>query len=238
MNPNFADYLLKKTQKDYNQVAKTFSSTREETWPEIWFFKDFVQPEEKILDVGCGSGRLYKLFKGKEIEYFGVDFAERLIEIARKKYLASKELKEGGVPPVFLVVNALHLPFEDNFFDKVFSIAVLHHIPSDKQRVLFLKEIRRVLKPKGELFLTVWNLWQVKYLPLILKWTLLKFLGLTRVDYGDIFVPFQGTERYYHCFRKKELEKAARKAYFGDIKVKYLQRNEQNFNIFLRAKKI
>jgi len=238
MDPDFADYLLKKTQKDYNQVAKTFASTREEIWPEIWFFKDFVQPGEKILDVGCGSGRLYKLFKGKEIEYFGVDFAERMIEFARKKYPAAKELKEGGFAPVFLVVNALHLPFEDNFFDKVFSIAVLHHIPSEKNRILFLKEMRRVLKPKGELFLTVWNLWQMKYLTLILKWALLRFLGLSRVDYGDIFVPFQGIERYYHCFGKKELAEIAKKAYFGDVKVKYLQRNGQNFNLFLRAKKI
>jgi len=238
MDSNFADFLLKKTQRDYNETAKAFSSTREEVWPEIWFFKDFVQPGEKILDVGCGSGRLYKLFRGKEIEYFGVDFAEKLIEIAKRKYSSSLESKEGGISPVFLIVNALRLPFEDNFFDKVFSVAAFHHIPSDEKRTSFLKEMRRVLKPKGELFLTVWNLWQMKYMSLILRWTVLKTFGLTKVDFFDIFVPFQGINRYYHCFRRGELRNLARKAYFSDIKVKYLKRSGQNFNIFLRAKKL
>jgi len=237
MDSKFADYLLKKTQKDFNQIAKSFASTRERIWPEIWFFKDFIEPGEKILDIGCGSGRLYKLFRGKEIEYFGVDFAEVLIEVARKRYLSDKKQKKEGIPPVFLVVNALRLPFEDNFFDKIFSIAVLHHIPSEEKRILFLKEARRVLKPKGEIFLTVWNLWQIKYLPLILKWTILKILGLTRVDFFDIFVPFHKIDRYYHCFRRGELRELVRKAYFSNIKVQYLKRNEQNFNIFLRAKK-
>lgn len=238
MEPKFADYLLKKVQKDYNELAEAFASTREEIWPEIWFFKDFVKPNEKILDIGCGSGRLYKLFRGQEVKYFGVDFAEKLIKIAREKYLSSKELKKGGVPPVFLVANALRLPFEDNFFDKVFSIAVLYHIPSQEKRLLFLREVRRVLKPGGELFLTVWNLWQMKYLPLILKWTLFKLFGLTKVDFFDIFVPFYGINRYYHCFKKKELNDLVMEAHFSNVKVKYLKKNGQNFNIFLRAKKI
>jgi len=237
MDPKFADFLLKKTQRDYNEIAKAFSSIREEIWPEIWFFKDFVESGEKILDLGCGGGRLFKLFRGKEIEYFGVDFAEELIESARKKYASSKEARSRETPPVFLTVNALRLPFDDNFFDKVFSIAVLHHIPSNEKRILFLKEIRRVLKPKGELFLTVWNLWQMKYLPLILKWTALKLFGLTKIDFCDIFVPFHRVNRYYHCFRSGGLAKLARMTYFNDIKVKYLKRNGQNFNIFLRAKK-
>lgn len=237
MDPRFADYLLNKIQKDYNERAEVFASTREEIWPEIWFFKDFVRPNEKVLDIGCGSGRLYKLFRGKEIKYFGIDFAEKLIKIARERYSSPKELK-GATPPVFLVANALRLPFGDNFFDKVFSIAVLYHIPSQEKRLLFLRETRRVLKPGGELFLTVWNLWQIKYLPLILKWTLFKLLGLTKIDFWDIFVPSHGIIRYYHCFRKKELEDLAREAHFTNIKIEYLKKNGQNFNIFLRATKI
>jgi len=238
MNPNYADYLIKKTQKDYNQFAENFASTREDNWPEIWFFRDFVQPEEKILDDGCGSGRLYKLFRGKDIEYFGVDFSGKMIEIARKQYLSSPEAKKETVHPVFLTVNALNLPFEDNFFNKVFSVAVLHHIPSEEKRIMFLKEIRRVLKQKGELFLTVWNLWQPKYLPRILKGMFLKMAGLSKLDFFDIFVPFQGIDRYYHCFRAKELEDLATKAYFTSAKVTHLERNGDPFNLFLRAKKL
>ncbi|MCZ2846010.1 MAG: class I SAM-dependent methyltransferase [Candidatus Bathyarchaeota archaeon] len=236
MDPKFADHIIAKTQRDYNEIAKAFARTREEVWPEIWFFKDFVEPEEKVLDIGCGSGRLYKLFRGKNVEYFGIDFAEKLIDFARKQYVLPKENQE-GIRPVFLTVNALKLPFEDNFFDKVFSIAVFHHVPSHEKRILFLKEARRVLKPKGELFLTVWNLWQLKYFTPILKWTAKKLFNLTKLDFFDILVPFHGVQRYHHCFRRGELASLARRAYFNDVKVRYLKRDNKNFNIFLKAKK-
>jgi len=234
MDSDYANYLLQKVQTDYNQIAERFSKTRSKLWPELLFLKDYVKEKDRVLDVGCGNGRLYELFRDKQIQYFGVDFAKRLIEIAKRKY---SDWSDDTSIPTFLRINALNLPFESNFFDKIFSISVFHHIPSTEKRILFLKEMKRVLKPEGELFLTVWNLWQRRYLPLILKYFFLKVLGRTRLDFFDIFLPFEGVERYYHCFRPGELEKIATEAGFKIIELKYLKRNNKKYNIYLRAKK-
>jgi len=229
MREFYARYLLRKTKKDYNLIAQDFSITREKEWKELEFLKDLVKEGEKILDIGCGNGRLLKFFH-KNIRYFGVDFSENLIEIAKGKYPQAN----------FLVANVLNLPFKDNFFDKVFSIATLHHIPSEKFRLLALKEIKRVLKDGGELILTVWNLrGQIKYMPLILKNNLLKIFSKTKLDFFDIMVPwFQKTNRYYHCFSRGEIKNLVDRAGFQIKEITFLKRNGKKLNIYLRAKKI
>jgi ubiquinone/menaquinone biosynthesis C-methylase UbiE len=46
-------------------------------------------------------------------------------------------------------LDASSLPFKDASFDVVTSIAMFHHLPTKKDRLNFLKEVRRVLKPGG-----------------------------------------------------------------------------------------
>ena len=230
MNKDYANYLLKKNQEDYDKIAKDFSSSRYSIWEEFSIFKDYIKDGDKILDLGCGNGRLLELFKDKDIEYIGVDTSEKLIEIAKKKYPDGK----------FQVADALNLPFEDNYFDKVFSIAVLHHIPSKEYRLRFLKEAKRVLRKDGLLILTVWDLWRrPKTLKLILKYTLLKIFKESKLDFKDIFVPWQNKIlRYLHCFTKRELKNLARKAGFKIEKIGIFRRRETiNYNIYLVVKK-
>ncbi len=229
MKESYAKYLLEKTKKDYNLIASDFSITRKNEWKELEFLRDFIKEGEKVLDIGCGNGRLLKILH-KNINYFGIDFSENLIKIAKQKYPQFN----------FLVADALNLPFKDNFFDKVISIAVLHHIPSKKFRLLFLKEAKRVLKNEGELILTVWNLrQQSKYIPLILKNNLLKIFGLTKLDFFDIMIPWnKKINRYYHCFSKRELNNLVESAGFQIKEISFLKRNKKKLNIYLRAKKV
>ena len=130
MDKKTAQYLLQKTQKDYNEIAIEFSRSRQKFWPELKFLYDFVKENEKILDVGCGNGRLYEFLAPKKPRYFGIDFSEKLIALAKKRY------KERNPKPIFLTGNALSLPFSSDFFDKVFAIAFLHHIPSKEYSCL------------------------------------------------------------------------------------------------------
>ena len=231
MEEKFAKYLLEKLKADYNSIADHFSRAREKFWPEMNFLiEDCVNPGEKILDLGCGNGRLYEVLEKKEIDYYGVDFSERLIEIARKRFPKAK----------FQVTNALELPFPPNFFDKVYSIAVFHHIPSEKFRLQFLTQAKKVLRPKGLLILTVWNLWP-KYKKEILKFIFLKLIGKSKLDFFDIKINWMGMKDcYFHCFSKKEFENLIKKVDFkikesGIIMVPLKKR--KNFNFYTIAEK-
>jgi alkylated DNA repair protein alkB family protein 8 len=230
MNRKYAEYLLNKTKEDYNLIADEFSRTRERPWEEIEFlFKDYLSPEDKILDLGCGNGRYLEFFKGKNVDYSGVDNSEKLIELARNKY--------PGVD--FKVGNALGLSFPDNFFDKVYSIAVLHQVPSEYLRIKFLKEVKRILKPRGFLVITVWKFHEPKELYLFFKYTILKLIRKTELDWKDIFEPWgKKTERYYHCFSKKELINLVKKGGFK-IKESGVVKNKRGNrqNIYLIAEK-
>jgi len=122
--------------------------------PEKDLFSNYITRGDVVLDLGCGDGRLFQIFRDKNIDYTGIDISEKLIKIAKRKNPNTK----------FIVGDALKLPFPDNSFTKVFNIAVLHHIPSKKLRLQLLSEAKRVLKPDGLLILTVWNLWDKKVL--------------------------------------------------------------------------
>jgi len=230
MDKNYAEFLLKKTKEDYNLIAEDFSRTREGIWEEIRFlFENYLKEGDKVLDVGCGNGRCYTLIKSKNVEYFGIDNSEKLINLARGKYPKAK----------FQVADALNLPFQDSFFDKIYNIAVFHHIPSKELRLKFLKEAKRVLKPDGLLILTVWKFHEKREKFLLFKYTLLKIFGLSKLDFGDILEPWgRKVERYYHWFSEKELADLVEQTDFKLQKIDVVKNERGNRqNIYLIAQK-
>ncbi len=99
----------------------------------------------KILDVGCGLGdttlMLNERFTGSVIT--GLDGDAALIETAtEEKTLLYPNLN-------FVCSDALHLPFEDNCFDFVFTRYCLQHIP---EAFTIMKEMKRVCKHGGIVF--------------------------------------------------------------------------------------
>lgn len=209
-----ANKILEENKNTYNEISDDFSNTRNYIWPELEELKKYINDHERVLDVGCGNGRLYEIFRDKNIIYQGVDFSENLIQKARERY--------GNY---FQVADTLSLPFSDQCFDSIWSIAVLHHIPTIELRERALSEIKRVLKPNGRVIMTCWNLYQLRFLKLLLKSFLSK----------DVFVPFKGKKRYYHAFTKRELRKLFKKAGFKVEELKFLKRNNKNTNILIVA---
>ncbi len=187
----------------YDSLAEDFSRTRSAIWEEFKSLRDYFQDGEKVLDLGCGNGRFFELFlgeEGKRVEYFGVDNSPKLLAIARQRY-----------PQVqFILTDGLELPFAENFFDKILCIAVLHHLPGYELRRQFLREAHRVLRPGGLLILTTWHLWPnlhiLKHARLFLKYTFLKLIGLSRLDWGDMYEPWgKKGQRYFHSISRGEL---------------------------------
>jgi ubiquinone/menaquinone biosynthesis C-methylase UbiE len=113
----------------------------------VEFLKDKVG---KILDLGCGSGRNFSAIS-KQSEVYGVDFSKEMLKYAEEK---AKSLK---LKASFEKSKASKLSFEDNFFDSIICVAVLHCIPSKEERVNTIKEIYRTLKPKSKALISVWG---------------------------------------------------------------------------------
>lgn len=228
MKKDFAQYLLNKTKQDYNQAALEFSKRRKNVWPEMEFLFSNLKAKDWVLDLGCGNGRLFELLKDRGAHYIGLDSSEELVVIAKKKYPQAN----------WRVGNALEMPFDDNYFDRVYAVAFLHHIPSKAFRQQVLQEISRVLKPNGALILTVWNLLgQPKFWPRIFKNNALQIFGLSKFDIRDIMIPFAGIEKcYFHCFGKGELAKIVKSAGFKIKEVGFIPRKNRNkANIYLVA---
>lgn len=180
----------------YNKIASLFHVTRQYLWDDILIFKKYLRDNISVLDLGCGTGRLYQLlqeFQG--LDYVGIDQSEEQIKIAKKDFPANN----------YLVSEMTNLPLGDNKFDIVFCIATLHHLPDEKSRILALREIKRVLKHGGYLLMTNWNLDSESARNTIKKGKWQKAGG------KDFIIPWfnpQGKkvgERYYYGFGLDEL---------------------------------
>ncbi len=231
MKKNYAEYLLEKTRQDYDVIAADFDKKRDYIPSDFAVLQDYINSGDKILDLGCGNGRLKEII-GNKADYYGVDISGSLIRIAKSKY------PDGN----FFVSKPLSLPFESNFFDKVFCLAVFHHIPSEAIRKEFLKEISRVLKPMGKIILTVWDLNNNKKASnLLFKNALLKLIGKSNLDFKDVFYPWKNSagdvviNRYIHIFSEKELEKIIENSGFIIKEKGILERSKKGSNIFIIA---
>ncbi len=233
MEKKYAQFILEETKKNYNLIAQDFTRTRNFLPEDIKKLGEHTIPGDKILDSGCGNGRLFDALKDKNVDYFGVDISEKLIAIAKRNYPKAK----------FFVSDFLNLPFPANFFGTVYSISVLHHIPCREFRLQYLKETRRILRQEGILVLRVWDFWKRKEgWELIFKYIFLKLIGKAKLDFFDVFLPWKNSEgktlveRYFHCFTKRELENLAKEAGFK-IKESWRAGREKRANIYLIAQK-
>ncbi len=112
----------------------------EENLPELM---EYLQPDTKVLDVGCGSGTI-TLGVAKAVKpgaVVGIDPVEFAIQIA-SRFAAERKVPNA----TFEVGDSYCLPFPDSAFDVVYSYTVLHYF-NDPLRAL--REQMRVVKPGG-----------------------------------------------------------------------------------------
>jgi alkylated DNA repair protein alkB family protein 8 len=189
---------IKDIQKTYDSIAEDFSKTRNTEWKEFEKFLKYIKNNDILADIGCGNGRFFKFIsKHKKVSYTGVDFSRKLLKEAKHLNKAK-----------FIYGNILKIPLKNNSQNVAACIAVLHHIPTAKLQEKAVKELKRILKKKGKLLLTVWDLIEQK-----------------NCKKGDNLIPWgkEKIQRYYYAFEKKELENLL-KPHFKIIK-KFKDRN-------------
>lgn len=230
MNKQTQKELLDIVKQNYEEIAEQFDATRKKhIWPELENLCTGIKSGAKVLDVGCGNGRLLEVLKEKNIDYLGVDTSSQLIELAQKKYADKK----------FVVGDILELSkLPEINFDYVFCIAVLLHIPSRQLQIDAVKQLRNKVNENGRVIISVWNMWtQEKFRRLILKFFLLKLIKKNKMDFGDVLFDWKNSagqvvsKRYYHAFCKCELKKICKKAGF---KVERICSDKYNYYAILR----
>jgi ubiquinone/menaquinone biosynthesis C-methylase UbiE len=210
MHKSLAKQLIKTNEKSYDFIAEDFAHTRAHPWQEMKDFMPFIKEGAAVLDIGCGSGRTFDLLEEKKVQFTGTDISEGMLEHCKKKY------EDNVLNPVFEKADAADLPYDDNAFDVVTGIAVLHHLPSYELRKKALEEMKRVVKPGGYILLTNWNLWQLKYAKRVLQFGFKQLFTEDRYDFGDVMIPWVTktavVKRYYHAFTLSSLKRLAENA--------------------------
>ncbi|KAM0516772.1 hypothetical protein ACHAPE_005406 [Trichoderma viride] len=175
----------------YNAIAPHFSSTRHKPWPLISSFLTAQPPGATGLDVGCGNGKYLPV--NPTLHIFGSDRSENLVRLARSE-------RSGEV----VVADALSLPYRERSVDFVICVAVIHHLSTAERRREAIAALLRCVRAGGKVLIYAWALEQ----------------GTSRRGWDegseqDTLVPWvmrsKGKpdatyERYYHLYRKGELE--------------------------------
>ncbi len=185
------------------------------------FMKKYNSPEAKLLDVGCSGGWLtesYKSFPNYK-NLFGVDLNQPGLRIYKTTHPDIS-------PPV--LGNVEKLPFKNESLDLIFATDIIEHLLRPD---LFLKEVRRVLKPDGIFYLSTNNAHYIPFSYLINPLIVLEkisglyfpfVLPVRNLLYGDE----HASERYYHTdFERKDFLKLLTDAGF---KIHYVK----SFNFY------
>jgi SAM-dependent methyltransferase/uncharacterized protein YbaR (Trm112 family) len=152
------DFQIKKEAQKKKETSNSFAYEWEKfsemikEWKENFDF--YFQPlkntdylkDKIILEVGCGKGRhtFYASKLAKEI--VAVDLG-KAVDVA---FLNNKNLSN----IYFVQADIYNLPFKNNFFDLVFSIGVLHHLPTPEQG---FRKLVNVLKNSGDILIYVYH---------------------------------------------------------------------------------
>ena len=153
----------------------------------------------RLLNIGCAHGPDFLPFM-QSFDLYGVDFSTEMLRFARKysqkfNFTVSLSLADVGC-----------LPYPDETFDWAISVATYHHMKGKEEKQAALSELRRVLKPAGEAFITVWNHWQPRF------WFKRREVAVPWRTKGKTLY------RYYYLFSYPELERLAKQAGFQVLK--------------------
>ncbi len=115
--------------------GRQFSPWRKRLWAEV--------QGPRVLEVGVGTGKNFPYYPSG-LQVTAVDFSPGMLERARRR--AERE----GVQVDLRLMDAQHLEFPDDSFDSVVATFVFCSVPDPVQG---LRELRRVAKPDGRIFL-------------------------------------------------------------------------------------
>jgi SAM-dependent methyltransferase len=147
---------------DFTRLADRYDRLRpaDDNWRDlldaIWDEGAFAG--QRVLDVGCGTGRAVEVLASRGATVCGVDPSRQMLEVARERCGSAARFEQG---------RAEELPFEAAVFDRALLLLVVHLV--DRSRVL--PELARVLVPRGRAVITTFRpehferIWLARFFP-------------------------------------------------------------------------
>jgi SAM-dependent methyltransferase len=182
------------------------------TRADVAFCESMFPTPGRLLDLGCGTGRLCAHFAAKGFVCVGVDLSDEMLTKAR----------ENAPTATFVNANLVDLAgLPDRSFDYAACLfSTLGMVRGADNRAAALRSAQRVLKPGGKFVLHVHNRWHRG-----LGWRRLLGQGvrtaLGRADAGDVTMPqaYGGAPLTLHHFACREVERLLTAAGFGVTRV-------------------
>jgi ubiquinone/menaquinone biosynthesis C-methylase UbiE len=146
INKNNIDLIKENTWKS-KRTAKNFFNVHNKNKNIIFneyiskYFCSKIKKKHKVLDVGCGTGRLTNLLLRKTNKVYGIDNSQEMLSYAPKR-------------AKLFVGTAFKMPFKNNFFDIAVSMDLLVHFKNAKKIIL---EMKRVIKKNGYIIFNIGN---------------------------------------------------------------------------------
>ena len=109
----------------------------------LQYFLKLTSSKDRILEVGCGTGRLLIELTKKDYTVDGVDASPEMLSKLQQKFERTK------LSSNFYVSESAKLPFKDNDYNFVYSIRLLNQTESIEYALKTIKEMVRVVKPGG-----------------------------------------------------------------------------------------
>ena len=182
-------------EKVWDKIAKSWSNFRQKPEKNL---NSLNWKKGKILDIGCGNCR--NLLPFKDMECYGIDFSGKMLEEA-KKFIKKNNFKVN-----LKKADMGKLPFKDKSFDYVLSLAVLHHSKNPEKGI---KEIYRVLKIRGQAYITIWSKMQLRFL----------------FKKKETYVKLGKEKRYYNFIGFLKLRKMLKSSGFKILRSRMLGKN-------------
>ena len=184
----------------YKTEGRNYSTPQEALAPIIEIFRK--RKAKKILDLGCGAGTNLVMLAKNGFEVYGFDASAEALKLAKAQLTENglnADLRSGDMREA--------LPYENGFFDAIISVRVLNHGTISEIRKT-IKNIERVLRPSGLLFLTVQARVARKYRVKI------------KMRDSRTYVPVEGSETgiVHYIFNMEILRKE-----FSDFKIRELR---------------
>lgn len=149
-----AQTILRHNRETYEKIAPEFNKARNVLWDDFSIFDPYVKKGMRVLDIGCGSARLFRYLRDRGVSYVGVDNNKYLVNYTRERYPGGTFI-EGDILELHKIPE-----LAGQTFDCVFCISLLSHIPSHEYRRYVLNSMRTYVRPAGSLFMLNWNLWR------------------------------------------------------------------------------